>query len=418
MHCLSKQFAIISLIGLLTAAAGCQAPVPPQAPVTTLWQKLGIPQGFQRFRDASLNRRGNRPGLEKKPPLLRLTDPANLESPVKAIQAAAEIKMKEDLAPQKIKAIKYLASVGCGCYDEEGKIEEAMLDMLKDYTEEVRLEAVNAIASAAGTCGRCYDGCSPTCCKPQIFKRLYAMAHEVDDDGCPIEPSAEVRRAAARAVSACGAVPQPEEDSNGDDEEPLEEKEEESSEELPPVEPEKATEELPPAASAELKAKVHVARVPRNDDQPEAEKPPVNELTPASSPVDLNAPSSDPILIQQKAPAPLVVAPQSYVETSDSEQRSVDLAGPVAARVGTSAPAGMIGGTAVATRNGNFVAVELPDEFDVTAGEKLLIMTTNGMTAVGELTEASGKYILVRSSELPNLGISVGTKLFLGMVAE
>ena len=96
--------------------------LPPPAVPFTLWNFLGIPQGFNKIRDATTNRRGNFPGLERKPPMKALADPKNLESPVSAIKKAAEIKTEEDLAPQKIKAIKYLATVGCGCY---GGVKEA-----------------------------------------------------------------------------------------------------------------------------------------------------------------------------------------------------------------------------------------------------------------------------------------------------
>ena len=50
--------------------------------------------------------------LKKKPPLKPLADAANLESQNPAIKAAAEIKAEEDLAPQKVKAIRYLATIG------------------------------------------------------------------------------------------------------------------------------------------------------------------------------------------------------------------------------------------------------------------------------------------------------------------
>ena len=46
----------------------------------------------------------------------RIADPANLQSDNPAIKAAAKAKAEQDLAPQKIKAIKYLATVGCAAF--------------------------------------------------------------------------------------------------------------------------------------------------------------------------------------------------------------------------------------------------------------------------------------------------------------
>jgi hypothetical protein len=73
--------------------------------------------------------------------------PANLESQNPALKAAAKVKSEEDLAPQKIKAIKYLATIGCGCYPG---VREALLAALDDCTESVRYEAAIAFCQAAG----------------------------------------------------------------------------------------------------------------------------------------------------------------------------------------------------------------------------------------------------------------------------
>src|SRR5205085_3804928 len=86
-----------------TNNAGALLPPPPSAPLT-LWNFLGIPQGFNKIRDVTTNRTGNHPGLERKPPPRAIADFRNLESPNPAIKKAAEIKAEEDLAPQKIKA--------------------------------------------------------------------------------------------------------------------------------------------------------------------------------------------------------------------------------------------------------------------------------------------------------------------------
>ena len=174
----------------------------PVAPPTTLWRFMGVPQGFQKVRDVVTNRRGNRPGLERRDPIKRIADPANLESDNPAIKAAAEIKKAEDMKAQKIKAIKYLASIGCGCYDQDGKITEALLAATDDCTPDVREAAIEAIEDAAGN--QCCKKCGSTsCCSEEIAKRLSAMAYERGDDGCPIEANAEIREAAARALKKC-----------------------------------------------------------------------------------------------------------------------------------------------------------------------------------------------------------------------
>ena len=188
---------VLVVLGIL----GNGAALPAQE-TTTLWNFLGIPQATNKIHASLFNRRGNHPALEKKPPLLNIADPANLESDVPAIKTAAEIKQAEDLKEQKSKAIKYLASSGCGCYDKDGKVTQAMLAAMDDCTEEVRLAAVEAIADAAGS--GCCQHCNQTsCCKEDIVKQLSHMAYERDENGCWVEPSARVRQAAKEALRIC-----------------------------------------------------------------------------------------------------------------------------------------------------------------------------------------------------------------------
>ncbi len=169
-------------------------------PPATLWTFLGFPPKHA-IKDHHANRNGNHPGLERKPPRLAIADPKNLKSPVPAIKKAAEVKTQEDLAPQKIKAIKYLASIGCGCYNRDGSITDALLAALDDCTETVRLAAADAISATAGdVCENCNQ---QSCCTKEIHDRLMKMAYEMDKEGCWIEPSERVRRAAARALLAC-----------------------------------------------------------------------------------------------------------------------------------------------------------------------------------------------------------------------
>ncbi len=172
-------------------------PPPPAAPLT-LWNFLGIPQGFNKIRDATSNKFGKHPGLERKPPLKALADPSNLMSPNPAIKAAADIKTQEDMAPQKIKAIKYLATIGCGCYPG---VKDALMAALEDCTEEVRYQAALAIEDAANLhCATCSKNC---CCDQAMRDKLSKIAYERDDKCCWFEASERVREAAKAALCAC-----------------------------------------------------------------------------------------------------------------------------------------------------------------------------------------------------------------------
>ncbi len=141
------------------------------------------------------------PGLESKPAIKSIPDPANLgpeASP--AVQAAAKVKAEEEQAPQKIKGLRYLASIGCGgCYPD---VEEALLAGLDGCTEEVRYEAASAIRSTVGNpCTFCK---ASACCSPQVREKLKKIAFDIDETGCFKEPSPRVRRLARLALAGCG----------------------------------------------------------------------------------------------------------------------------------------------------------------------------------------------------------------------
>lgn len=193
---------LVVLLGLAASIAvsapTAQAQVAAPAAPTTLWNFLGIPQGVNKVYDASVNRRGNFPGLERKPPLKGIADPENLESSNPAIKKAAEIKQQEDLAKQKIKAIKYLAKIGCGCYPG---VKEALMAALDDCTEKVRYEAAKAIGEAAcDNCATCNKNC---CCDEELSLKLAEVAYEMDDECCYKERSERVREAARQALMNC-----------------------------------------------------------------------------------------------------------------------------------------------------------------------------------------------------------------------
>ena len=152
---------------------------------------------------SGLDLTGRFPGLQPQPPVLPITDPANLEEGAPpAVQAAAEIKQEEDAAPQKIMAIRYLATLGCGgCYP---KVEDALLEGLSDCTEEVRFEAVKAL-QCKPECG-CKYCSSPSCCSAKVRKRLQELTT------CEKEPSDRIRRLARIALACCNTKPLMEDD--------------------------------------------------------------------------------------------------------------------------------------------------------------------------------------------------------------
>ena len=238
----------------------------------TLWTFLGIPQACHTIQGALANRSGKHPGLEKKPPLKGLSDPANLASDVPVLKKAAEVKVAEDLKKQKIKAIRYLTEIGCGCYDTDGSITEAILAVSDDCTEEVRLATVQAIGDAASRacCSNCGETC---CCNKKVLLRLAEMAYERDDTGCFREPSSRVREAAAVAFRACcpdaGPVvmEQPaEQPTPGVPREAVEESpaQEEIEQDEPPMPPEAGASRRPPTTPQFTRASVSDA----SDDSP------------------------------------------------------------------------------------------------------------------------------------------------------
>lgn len=183
------------------------APAPAVAKPTSIWNWFGIPQGTQKVRDARINRRGNNPQRERVDPLKRIADPENLQSDNPAIKVAAEAKAEADLAPQKIKAIKFLATVCCCCSQYRAEVKKALLAALEDCTEEVRYEAAVALCQCSGNpcthCNRC------SCCDPDIMAKLAELAEGRDPQGCYLEASPRVRAAARNALNACEEVFRP-----------------------------------------------------------------------------------------------------------------------------------------------------------------------------------------------------------------
>ncbi|MBX3411233.1 MAG: hypothetical protein KF708_00845 [Pirellulales bacterium] len=265
------------------------APVAPAAP-TTLWNFLGIPQGVNKVYDASVNRRGNFPGLERKPPLKGIADPANLESTNPAIKKAAEIKQQEDLAKQKIKAIKYLASIGCGCYPG---VKEALMAALDDCTEKVRYEAAKAIGEAAcNNCATCNKQC---CCDEELSLKLAEVAYEMDDECCYKERSERVREAARQALMNCCSM------KGGRGDQPITDGTQQQQIEIP-----RDTPEVPREGPIEL---------PREQDP--LDPPPAPPELPGEiqqDPRALFGPSNAPITIITEEPGVELVGPTIVIE--------------------------------------------------------------------------------------------------------
>jgi len=172
-------------------AASAEASVPPTRPNRDYLR-----------RDSLLNRTGENPDWERKPPLKRIADPANLEDEKpEALKAAAKVKADQDLKEQKIKAIKYLATVGCGCPNYKEDVITGLLAALSDCDEEVRYEAAVAFCKTSeNPCKTCPSG---DCCDPDVMRKLDELANGTDDKGCALEPSPRVRAAARLALNTC-----------------------------------------------------------------------------------------------------------------------------------------------------------------------------------------------------------------------
>lgn len=205
-----------------SATAGTQtiiAIAPPAAPASTfptLPEFLGLSQLCKggtalmcTLRDRIAARLGTMyPGLEPKPPLLTIADPANLSPDAPpSVQTAAKIKQEQDAGAQKAKAAAYLATVGCGCY--EG-VAEALAANLSDCNEEVRFATAKALREI-GTRSHCPCG-GNSCCTLEVHKELMRLAWETDHTGCFVEPSPRVRRMARLALKYCCAPIAPEGD--------------------------------------------------------------------------------------------------------------------------------------------------------------------------------------------------------------
>ncbi len=290
----------------LLAAMGSQGSIAAAAPPTpsTIWSFLGIPQGLHRVRDATANRFGKHPGLERTDAIKRIADPANLESDNPAIKAAAQAKADADLAPQKIKAIRYLAEIGCGCSSQSADVQQALLAALDDCTEEVRYEAALALCKTAGN--KC-KSCDATCCGADSMAKLRDVAFGQDDDACWHESSRRVRAMAQSALNACEMNYVPEEATTPEIREQR-------------VEPEVRTRDIqqptPAEPGTEEPGTIGPAVVP--EPAPAAAEPPADAEPPAvpAPAVEQGQSSTFPT---PRRPTPSLVHPAGYLWISDHD---------------------------------------------------------------------------------------------------
>ena len=367
-----SRLAIVYLIG---SSVGCVAnPVP----IPTFWDKLGIPQATAILRDSTINRSGRFPGLEKKPPLLKIADPANLkpEKP-EMIKVAAKIKTEQDQKKQKIKAIKFLADVNCGCYNKDDAVAKAFLAALDDCDPDVRTAAIEGLCKAAGSCSKCKTGCETTCCTEDIYKKLQDIATGVDAKGCFKEPVKEIRTAAAGLMRACGC-PTP-----------------------------KPLEELPAPAPSEIEELTIPDPLPpgREGDAPKPSKPGrEGDVTRAGKTsakgVSYKVRGAEFI----EGGEPVVVSIRGSSSKPGDEISNPDQL--ITARV-----------VNMSKRLGE-VLVELPEVYQMSVGWTMVVVDAKGKHQVGRITDASGRRILLSLEAEVAINPEVGRDVRIGLVKK
>src|SRR5689334_14361698 len=111
MDDISGGFGKLATVILLAAgAAGCAAP---NGTHPALFGSQGRTNPAQVARDSSKSDRG-------------------------AVVVAARFETRMSLRREKIKAINELAHVGCGCYDNDGSVSQALVAAMGDDDEQVR----------------------------------------------------------------------------------------------------------------------------------------------------------------------------------------------------------------------------------------------------------------------------------------
>lgn len=398
-----------------------------EPPVTTFWQKLGIPQNFIRIRDGLLNRRGNLPFLERKPPLLKIADPRNLAAgQPEMIKAAAEIKQAEDKKKQKIKALKFLAGINCGCYNKDGKVEGAFLEALDDCDADVRMAAIEGLTKAAGgdekclhgclkkVCqhckglckhglkggcsqgchdgcqgcggtGGCAGGCAITCCTPKIQAKLEKIVYGQDDNGCYLEPVAEIRAAAEQLLLCICPCPniKPEELI-------LPEPDVFRREELLRPDPDKDPERDISSRQPRNPDGNSVVAINLSDVRPNQAYSSAGMLPPANGAADLSGWS---------------LSDQGAVRAVSSQQ--------------IENPERLVMTTAVTYRATlGELLVEMPFLSELQAGWTVVLVDPDGRQALGRITESGGRRVLVTLDDPSAVQILPGASIRMGLLAR
>ncbi len=362
---------------LLSSTLGCAAnPVP----IPTVWDKLGIPQATAALRDSTINQSGKFPGLEKKPPLLKIADPANLkpEKP-EMIKVAAKIKAEQDQKKQKIKAIKFLADVNCGCYNKDDAVAKAFLAALDDCDPDVRTAAIEGLSKAAGNCSNCRTGCETTCCTEDIYKKLQDIACGVDDKGCFKEPVKEIRSAAAALVRKC-PCPTPK---------PLEE--------VPAPSPYEVEELIsPPFEDRKEGDSPDKLTAPRKEGDAAMRSAKSNTKTVAYRVRDSgNLPGTEPVIVAKRSSA----KPSKADEIANPDQL-------IAVRVINN------------SKHLGEVLVELPDVYHLNQGWTMVVVEPTGKHQVGKIVETSGRRILIALESPTGFQTDVGQSVKIGLVQK
>ena len=366
----------LALACLLGTTLGCVAN---PLPVPTVWDRLVIPQATARVRDSTINRNGNFPGLEKKPPLLKIADPANLkpEKP-EMIKTAAKIKTDQDLKKQKLKAIAFLAEVNCGCYNKDDAVAKAFLEAMADCDPDVRKAAIEGLCSAAGNCSTCRTGCETTCCTEEILKKAQDMATGTDANGCFKEPDKEIRSMAAALVKKC------------------------------PCPPAKPIEEIPapPSELEELTPPEEVAPGREGDVNPNS--------GPAGREGDVSGSgnvSAKRVAYRMQSPAsPPGTEPVVVAKRSPSTGKSGE---------GISNPDQLIAARVVSGRpHLGEVLVEMPESFQVEAGWTMVLVDASGKHQVGRVTDSSGRRVLLTLDAASAIAVEAGNPVRIGLVSK
>ena len=365
----------LAIIYLLGSSIGCVAnPVP----IPTFWDKLGIPQATAILRDSTINRSGRFPGLEKKPPLLKIADPANLkpEKP-EMIKVAAKIKAEQDQKKQKIKAIKFLADVNCGCYNKDDAVAKAFLAALDDCDPDVRTAAIEGLSKAAGNCSKCRTGCETTCCTEDIYKKMQDIATGVDAKGCFKEPVKEIRTAAAALMRKCGC-PTP-----------------------------KPLEELPAPAPSEIEELTTPDPVPpgREGEAPKPSKPG------REGDVSRSGKTSAKAVSYKVRGAEYVEGGEPVVVTI---RGSASKPGDAISNPDQLIPARVVN---MSKRLGE-VLVELPEVYQMSVGWTMVVVDSKGRHQVGRISDASGRRILLSLDTDVAINPEIGSDVRIGLVKK